>query len=210
MEIRCTVVENYKLTLGNIYEVHNESRDFYTIINDNGVGVRYAKRLFEEVQEVVVPPAPPARTEADMIASITFNTVNSRVQFVDLENTLRTVDNRFSQTGSNISCGVAETSGINNQIVTIDQLFDLDEDDYLEIRKALFKRCIEEYAINRRQAGNRIMTIMSTNVSGRDGGAEADEDMLSVLDELAHRTSDTMENPNSHRNIKVWVMIYNR
>ena len=211
MNITCTAVENYRLTLGKIYEVHDESRDFYTIINDNNVGVRYAKRLFATEEEIeAAAPTPPARTEADVIASITYNATISRVQFTDINNELQTVTKRFSVSGSNISCGVNQTSGINNQISEIDAFFDLDEDDFLAVRKALFTRCVEEYVLNIRNAGNQAMAILSTNVSGEDNDHEADEDMLEVLDTLAHKTSDTMRNPNSDRDIRVWILQYRR
>lgn len=205
MNIRCIAVENYKLTLDREYEVHNESRDFYTIINDNGVGVRYAKRLFSTEPE---PVAVPARTEADMVTSITFN--NNRVEYTDLNGDVKTIESRFRRQGCRVSCGVNEIQNINAQISVIDRQFDLDEDDYITIRKALLRRCIEEFVLHSRNAGNQAFALMSTNVTGTDDGSEADEDMLMVLDELAHRTSDTMLNPNSGRNIRVWIMQYRR
>lgn len=203
MNIRCKLVENYKLTLGKEYEVGAESQDFYTIINDNGVGVRYSKRLFDVVQEVVVPPPPPARTERDVLNSIRLN--GDRVYFTNIENIELSVPVVLSLSNSGISCGVRQITQINRQIQVIDEHFDLEEDDFLNIRKALFRKTIEN--IQRRlHNNNAAFGVMSTNVTGQDEGHLADEDMLSVLDSMAHKTSDAMRNPNSDRNIKVWIL----
>ena len=37
MNVRCINVENYKLTEGKIYPIANETRDFYSLLNDNNI-----------------------------------------------------------------------------------------------------------------------------------------------------------------------------
>lgn len=204
MRIICTQNEDYKLTVGKVYEAEDSSRDFYKLLNDNNIGVRYHKRLFDVVPEEEAVPevqAPPARTEQDMISSITFERGN--VNYTDLENNVIVISNCFTRFDSNISCGVKSYNGINNQIQRINEKFDFDQDDFIEIRKALFKACIENYT---RHPTSDAFRLFSTNVSGEDNGFLADEDMLSVLDEMANAVSESRENPNSGRSIKVWVL----
>jgi hypothetical protein len=209
MNIRCISVENYKLTEGKIYAVASETRDFYSLLNDNNVGVRYSKRLFEVVPEgavqatPVAPPEPPRRTERDLVQSIEVN--NGQVRFRDFENVVRAIPNNFARFDSNISCGVRCIGGINDQIATIDNFFNLDEDDFLTIRKALFTKSIEQY-VQRLHLSGVALGVLSTNVTGQDGANIADEDILSVLDQIAMTTTDAVLNPNSDRNIKVWVL----
>jgi len=51
-EIKCINNEGFSLiTVGKKYEIKNESRDFYYIINDAGVEKRYGKGRFEVVKE---------------------------------------------------------------------------------------------------------------------------------------------------------------
>lgn len=213
MRIKCIAVENYKLTEGKIYNAESESRDFYKLLNDHNIGVRYNKRLFElaeegEIEQVarparaVVPPPPPPLTERDLVESIRF--LDGSVTFTNFDRTVKTVNNRFTRNDSSISCGVTQISGINSQIQLIDSFFE-DDDDYLTIRKALFTKCIEQYVRIDKLRGY-IFGTLSTNTSGTDDGHIADEDMLSVLDELADTTTISRLNPNSDRNIKVWVM----
>jgi hypothetical protein len=211
MEIRCINAENYKLTVDKVYQAETDGRDFYKLLNDNNVGVRYHKRLFEATGNTrpaaparpTPPPPPPPRTEADLVASITVR--DGHVVFTDFDRTEKRVANQFSGTGSAISCGAIQVIGINGQIQTIDVLFELTEDDFITIRKALFKKCIEQY-VQRNIARAQAFALLSTNTSGRDNGHEADEDMLSVLDEVAEVNTASRENPNSRRQIKVWVL----
>lgn len=201
MNVRCINTENYKLTEGKIYPIAEESRDFYKLLNDNNIGVRYHKRLFEIVPDVAAAPAPPPpRTETDLVASITVT--GGTVTFVDFDRTTKQIGNHFQRTDSNISCGVYQFGGINNQIQAIDRLFDLEEDDFIAIRRALFKKCIEQYV----QSSIRAFGLLSTNVTGEDNGHQADEDMLRVLDEITEVKTPAVLNPNSDRNIKVWVL----
>jgi len=215
MEIRCINAENYKLTVDKIYQAELDGRDFYKLLNDNNIGVRYHRRLFEVSAAAtpgrpqpaparpVTPPPPPPRTERDLVESITIR--GGLVSFQDFDRQWKNIQNRFSNSDSAISCGVKQISGINAQIQEIDGKFDLDEDDFITIRKALFKKCLEEYVQNtllRRQAYG----VLSTNTSGRDDGHDADEDMLVVLNEFAQVHTVDRANPNSNRNIKVWVL----
>lgn len=217
MRIVCIAVENYKLTLNKVYNSESESRDFYKLLNDNNIGVRYSKRLFreatrEEIAQNVetaapvrpaTPPPPPPLTETDLVNSI--QTTGENVTFIDFDRTRKAVARRFTSSESNISCGVKQISGINRQIEEIDSFFDLDSDDFVTIRKALFTACIQKY-VRTTLLAPVIFGVMSTNVTGEDEGILADSDLLEVLDALADTTTNQRENPNSGRNIKVWVL----
>lgn len=208
MRIVCIAVENYKLTEGKIYVAENESRDFYKLLNDNNIGVRYSKRLFRiarpdetgevEIPVIVTPPPPPALTERDLVNSITIAT--GQVTFIDFDRQRKIVRNAFSRDNSAISCGVTQISGINSQISEIDEFFDLGDDDFVTIRKALFAACINEYVKSPRGLTRGfIFGTMSTNIS-------EDTDLMIVLDELADSTTPAKRNPNSGNDIKVWIM----
>ena len=203
MRIICISNENYKLTVGKAYEAEESSRDFYRLINDANVGVRYHKRLFEveENEEVPVAPEPepePVRTEQDLIDSIRVE--NGLVRFTDVDNQDVIIRNRFGCTDSTISCGVKQYSGINDTLQEIDRQFNLEEGDFLDIRKALFKACIEAYCTR------GTFKLFSTNVEGVDHGFVMEEDFVSVLDNLAKVVTPSEVNENSGRRIKVWVL----
>ena len=73
------------------------------------------------------------------------------------------------------------------------------DDDYIELRKAIFERLLKEEVISQDDVA---MTILSTT-------SDKDDDLLKVLDELAGFTSKLVLNPNNKNNIKMWVLYTN-
>jgi len=141
--------------------------------------------LFEEGVEPDVPQVPPAPivitlTEAECIASV----ANNGNSFRDTNNEIVNLDlSILNNSESDISCGISEFGGINS---IMDQLQNQvpGDDDRLELKKAILKKRIL-YSLEQGRA--YAIGLMSTNLN-------ADEDLVEALDEIAHFTSDTINN----------------
>ena len=189
---------NHALTITKPYEVLIDEDGYVFIKNDNNKTARYSKKLFKEPEpEVVVP----ARTEQDCIDSIECdqNTVN----FIDLDGAAVSITIPFKTSTTDISCGIKQVYNINDMIENINEAVNVEDDDRLDLKKALFKKATLTYV---EEEGGSAMSILSTNTSGSDDeGVAVDEDMLKVLDQIAHTTSEEVENPESGNKIKMWV-----
>ncbi len=190
--VRCIETKGYNLTIEKEYEIIRDDREFFFVENDNGKTARYAKSLFREVR--ATPPAP-VRTERTMIDSISWNN-NRTISYVDLQGNTQSFTSPFSFNGSSISCGVNQCSNVDELIDRVnDSVDNIDgDDDYVNLRKALIIRVINEDVKGRRDVS---MTTMSTTTS--------DEDMIAAIDSVADVTSAVRRNPNSRNLIKMWV-----
>ena len=199
----CTNPKNYKLTQGKVYEILDEEDGYYLLVNDSNKTVRYYSDLFadgEEPVEEVAPPTPPARTEADVISSlnVTYNDQRCSVTYVDLNNQFVTFQtSTIGITGTEISCGIRQISGINDILSSIDNNVNTNEDDLLELRKEIVKRVIS--LLIRYNRGNTRWMLMSTNDD------VIYEDYFEVFDSLAQTNLGWENNPNSGNDIKLWV-----
>ena len=199
----CTNPKNYKLTQGKIYEILDEEDGYFLLVNDSNKTVRYYSDLFDDVEEAVeevAPPQPPARTEVDVINSLTVGYNNNRcnVSYVDLNNqTVNFTTEPINVVTSSISCGIYQLYNINAIMESIDDNVDTSEDDLLELRKEIVKRVISLF-IRYKKANTRWM-LMSTN---NDSGFE---DYFDVFDSLAQTNLGWEVNPNSENEIKLWV-----
>ena len=199
----CTNPKNYKLTQGKVYEILDEEDGYFLLVNDSNKTVRYYSDLFgdiEEAVEEVAPPPPPARTEADVISSlnVTCNGQRCTVTYVDLNNqSIGFQTSTIEISGTNISCGIRQISGINDILYCIDNNVNTDEDDLLELKKEIVNRVIS-LLINRNR-GNTKWMIMSTN------NDSSFEDYFDVFDSLAQTNLGWETNPNSGNEIKLWV-----
>jgi hypothetical protein len=200
----CTNPKNYKLTQGKVYEILDEEDGYYLLINDSNKTVRYYSDLFDDAEEAieeVAPPPPPARTEVDVISSLTVAYAGSRqcrVIYQDLNN--NTVDfttRQISVSDTNISCGVRQLYNINDFLEGIDGAVTTEEDDLLELKKQIVKKALV-ILIEATQASSRWM-LMSTNYFNDY------EDYYEVFDSLAQTNLGWEENPNSGNDIKLWV-----
>lgn len=206
--VKCKNTKGYKLTEGKDYEISARRSGYVYLINDNGVSAKYAEELFETVEgsntrtaRPVPTPIPPRRTERDVINSIAGT--RGSITFMDINNVLRTINNNMSGTGTNISCGIAQVSGIDGLMEQISNQFsDLDQ-DYLPTQKALMKAAIQHFVIN---PNPNAMVLVSTT-------EDSDEDLLAVLDLMASGesgiTTSSRRNRNSGNNIKLWVFYTN-
>lgn len=199
----CTNPKNYKLTQGKVYEILDEEDGYFLLVNDSNKTVRYYSDLFDDVEVVETiapPPPPPARTEADVISSlnVTPNNVRCTVTYVDLNNqTVTFQTNSIEISGTDISCGIRQMSGINDVLASIDSNVSTTDDDLLELRKEIVKR-VMSLLINRNRGNSRWMLI-STNSNS------IYEDYFDVFDSLAQTNLGWENNPNSGNEIKLWV-----
>lgn len=199
-KIKCIDNNGYNITVGNEYNLIQESQDFYFLVNDNQKTVKYGKQMFELLDDEVPQIAEPViLTEQQMIDSIVYDAgtitfKNKEGEEVVLEND----DLEFDDT--TISCGIEQVSELDTLIDNVNEICDNNlDDDYITLRKAIFRTKIQKDVIG---DTSKAMRIMSTT-SGKD------ENLLPVLDELAAWTSNSVNNPNSGNNIKMWVFYTN-
>ena len=199
----CTNPKNYKLTQGKVYEILDEEDGYFLLVNDSNKTVRYYSDLFgdiEEAVEEVAPPPPPARTEADVISSLNVTCGDQRctVTYVDLNNqTVNFQTSTIGISGTDISCGIRQISGINNILSSIDNNVNTADDDLLELRKEIVKRVIS--LLIRANRGDTRWMLMSTNYDDNF------EDYFDVFDSLAQTNLGWENNPNSGNDIELWV-----
>ena len=186
MKLKCINQGSFKnITLGNEYQLLEESVDLYIIINNIGVSARYSKDYFEVIPE----PIPEIIEDVDEVGvveveeedTIIVNYVNSGGISI-LINGNETKLNYYGVAGN---CGIYSFNGIND-------LFDFCHND-----KELFQKAILEIIKVFAESKNGCMLIFSTN----------DEmyEIWEVLDEVMDTQSEAINNPNSDMDIKLWV-----
>lgn len=200
-KIKCINNNGYNVTIGNEYNLIQESQDFYFLVNDNQKTVKYGKTLFEivgEEQAVPVAAEPVKLTEQQMIDSITYN--NGTITFKNTDDEVIDIDTEvLSFEDTEISCGIGQSYNLDTLIDLINDSCDNLDDDYIGLRKALFKEAITTEVLDHT---SKAIIIMSTT-------SDKDEDLLPVLNELAAWTSNSVNNPNSGNNITMWAFYTN-
>ena len=197
----CRTAKNYKLTEGQEYEILEEENGYVRIINDSGKNVRYDSTLFEELEIELLPLEPLARTEQDCIDSITYQ--NGRLSYTNINNELKELNIQLHlSNNSDFSCGINRIEGINHLCDNLEneQFVETEEDDFIELKKALFTIVFNLYS--NRPA--KSMWMCSTNKNDNY------EDYQTLLDTLSTHNSDWFLNPNSGNQIKLWYGIINQ
>ena len=203
----CTNPKNYRLTLNKVYKIIEVDDDgYYFLTNDSDKVVRYDSNLFEdELQESVANPQPVAvpeiiiRTEQDCINSITVD--SNGIHYTNIDNQQVSINISLSTSDTSISCGIKQIYNINSLIDniingTIHQSLDL-----ILLQKQLFKSSLNyfiDHGVN-----ECALVLISTNIE------EDYEDFYDCLDELSEVVTDSVENPNSGNDIKLWVIKVN-
>ena len=195
-KLKCTNPKDYKLTLNGEYEILDESTDLFTIINDSGKKVNYAKSLFTVEAATPPPPPPPARTEQDCINSIQID--GNNIKFIDLgENTVTIPVAMYLRSNNDFSCGVVRLEGLNELMSRIEEGVDESEEDLILLKQEIFKKAI---IWNSRRNSFRF-ALLSTN------NDENYEDYYDTLDSLSHCATEWKTNPNSGNEIKIWTLL---
>jgi len=192
----CKNAKNYKLTEGLEYEVLKEEDGYIFLINDSGKNVKYDASLFNEdsQEEEVVS----VRTEQDCIDSIEYD--GSVLSYKDLYAEQQFIEvSLYRGSNNGFSCGIVRIEGINALCELIE--VSTDEEDLIELQKALFKTVLE-YHIQREAL--KGMWMCSTN------RCDENEDFHNLLDEISLHNSGWFVNPNSGNEIKLWYGIINQ
>lgn len=196
MSLVCKETRGYALTEKKSYDLLQKKDGYVYVLNDNGNRAKYSAKMFDEDNGAVAQQVVP-RTEQDCINSIVINGDIIKYNRIDNEEYLIDLTEYIDDEESEISCGIGEVSGINAFIEAIHDVVDEEgaQDDLLSLKKELFKRGILHYVKN--LADKRAMYLLSTNIN-------EDEDLVPILNEIAHFSSNEVINPNSDNTIKMW------
>jgi hypothetical protein len=213
-QVKCTNPKNFRLTLNSNYIVLAEENNFYSLTNDSGKIVKYSTSLFEDVEVVIqAPVAPPVivipRTEQDCINSIQFELVETGqddnftivTKYKDLENDQISFNTNVTITGTIISCGVFQLSGLNEIMKRILQNVNTVNNDLELLIKNLFKKTlcyVLENFIHLEQDFRFL--LLSTNNDNNY------EDFFTYLTEMSDVETEWKGNPNSGNFIKTWIV----
>lgn len=224
MKITCkSLGETKLLTIGNEYEVINESDNRYTILNDKGIQKNYAKNLFDVFVEV--PPVPAKiiinelniETNADSIGDEEdgYSDINVSIEIKGDNN----FDFKYKLGGiesydSEISCGVSQLTGINSMMLAFANLkynlkeyisennFELNEeinlnDTLKDIKSGVLQDITAEVSESNQSCG---ILLISTNITDNK---DLDDDIVELLDEMSVSVNE-FNNPNSGNTCKIW------
>lgn len=223
-KIKCIKLGNVQaLTVGELYEIINESDTRFSIINDKGIQKNYCKSLFEKPKkEKVEKPKPqiPVVDEIDINTEIINNNNNQAgfkidCNFNNIQNYSFQAERLINHGRITASCGVYSLDGLNNilqeldqfkenlvdfiaqnnQVFTLNPEINIDE-LYVEICKGVFQDLIAFF----QGAGHRCaILILSTTFN-------TIEDFPVVRDILNEISINTIEahNPNSGNDIIMW------
>ena len=196
---KCINTKNYKLTLDKEYTPINIEDNYIHLINDENNEVKYSIELFEEILEV----APILKTKQEVIDSITYNHDYKTIVFNDLDNNDITIKIPLENTVSNISYGITEIFEIKPLIVRI-----CEKTQDSELRKKLLEKAVLSYlsAIYKIDEIKYAIAIMSTNIKLEELGVP--NEIVEYLDTFCDFSTNTMLNPNSDNDIKMWGFYY--
>ena len=186
MKVRCINQSNFKnITTGNEYEIYFDNGDTWAVLT-NDLSVRnYSKKYFEIIPNPIIEDEDEAGVEENMEdeINITFNGEGDIAYEVNGNDATL----EFYEVASN--CGVKSYNGVN-------YLF-----ENCNCNKDLFKNVIEVIIEEVIERNNSCMLIFSTNSSYMD--------IWMVLDEIMDFSSKIVENPNSDKDVRLWIKYTN-
>lgn len=202
MKVKCINQGNFKnVTLGNEYEVSDQTESLYYVVNNIGDTAKYSKNYFEiiqEIEEVVVPVV--AKKE------LSIKLRDNRYDEEDYDNIYIKchVNSRYATTFSLLNyisgnCGVISINGITD---LINSLINLKNNDLFdESIEDVFKTIINQLLkiLNEDSWG---LVIFSTNTNN--------DILVALMDELADSSTSVFKNPNSGNNCKMWHFFINQ
>lgn len=185
MKVKCINQRNFKnITLENEYQVLEESADFYTIINNRGVSARYSKDYFEVIVEPILQPIIEDIDEVGVEDVVDFS-VEWDDDYTNILINIQENEVKLEYYDVSSNCGVASYHGVN-------WLF-----ENCNFNTDLFKKIIENVIKTVSDRRNKAILIFSTN--------DEYPEIWTVLDELMDLSTETIENPNSDNEIKLWI-----
>lgn len=181
MKVKCINQHHFKNIIeGNEYEVSEETVDFYIIKNTLGNTARYSKEYFEVISEPIIEDIDEVGVEDVVDFSIEWDDDYTNILINIQENEVKL---EYYNVSSN--CGVASYHGVN-------WLF-----ENCNFNTDLFKKIIEEVIKTVSDRRNKAILIFSTN--------DEYSEIWTILDELMDLSTETIENPNSDNEIKLWI-----
>lgn len=186
MKVKCINQGNFKnITTGNEYEVYFDNGEMWSVVTDDLSVRNYSKRYFEIIQEPIIEDINEVGVEEEnsgFTVEFDENSNNIEIHIGEFMSILY-----YYQVASN--CGVHSYNGVND-------LF-----EYCNGDKDLFKEIINGVIELITDKENCCMFILSTN--DEYGG------VWEVLDEIMDTKSESIENPNSYMNVKLWIKYIN-
>jgi len=189
MKLKCINQGNFKnITLGNEYQLLEESVDLYIIINNGGVSARYSKDYFEVIPEQI-PDIIEDVEEVGVVEDeieVEFDTDDSDSDIVcSINDNIVTLD--FYEVASN--CGVKSYHRMNYLFENCDH------------NPVLFEKVITAIIEEVIYRNNSCMLIFSTN--------NTYPEIWTALDKVMDFSSKSVENPNSDLQVKLWIKYTN-
>ena len=186
MKVKCINQGNFKnITEGNEYEVVAESQALYTILNNSRFRSMYSKKYFKVIPEPIIENVDEigvAEAHEDEI-DITLN--NSGDITYDVNGNDATLE--FYEVSCN--CGVKSYHGVNYLFENCDH------------NPALFEKVIIAIIEEVAYRNNSCMLIFSTN--------NIYPEIWAVLDKVMDFSSQSVENPNSDSQVRLWIKYTN-
>ena len=183
MKLKCINQGNFKnITLENEYQLLEESVDLYTIINNAGVSARYSKDYFEVIAEQI----------PEIIEDVEEDGVEEDEIYIEFDDDFENIKIRVNDNSSYLifyevasNCGIRSYHGIN-------YLFENCDNNPVLFEKVII--AIIEEVIYRNDS---CMLIFSTNNDFPE--------IWTVLDKVMDFSSESVENPNSELQVKLWI-----
>ncbi len=194
MKVKCINQRNFRnLTLNQVYEVVEESVDFYHVVNNNGATARYSKEYFEVVEEEVQEVELPIEDEVCVVENeVTLDIHDGRIRYK-----INGVEcGHFNQCGLvSGNCGIESLDGLNDMY---DALIDEYEEDIEEIIEKIIKEILAYY----KSETSRGCIVFSTN--------DYYEHIWNVMNNISTGNTGSFLNPNSDNNVNMWWFIINQ
>ena len=196
--------KSFALTQNREYPVISKSDRKITIVNDNNITASYYSSIFKDIvtapkkkepQAVVLP------TVDEIIATFAYNLAANTISF-SVQGTEHTIPYNLGNSGTSVSCGVRQISGLNEFFDVCTEYFE-DNIDVLpvdlrnQVIDAMFGGSILAVMTNTTEVA---MFILSTNTN-YDEFSRIDA-VLSIFSVADY----TRNNPNSGNDIKLWVL----
>ena len=188
MKVKCINQNNYKdITVDNEYEVVEILENFYHITANSGNIRSYNKKYFELISEPVIEDVDEVGVEEEPQPEFIVNWNEEDDSNIDINVNEDKVTLQYYQTAGN--CGVASYYGVNYLYENCDK------------NNTLFKDIIKEIIEMVESRNDTCMLIFSTNFEHPE--------IWDILDVVMDFSSESVENPNSDMNVRLWIKYTN-
>ena len=188
MKVKCINQGNFKnITTGNEYEVYFDNGEMWSVMTDDLSVRNYSKKYFEIIPNPIIEDVDEVGVEEELQPEFTVNWNEEDDSDIDINVNGNKVTLQYYQTAGN--CGVVSYHGVN-------YLYEnCDENDTLfkDVIKAIIELVESQY--------NTCMLIFSTNCEYPE--------IWDILNEVMDFSSEVVENPNSDKDVELWIKYTN-